>query len=535
MENNSNITPEQIVDILIRRRWYIIIPFILAMIVGIYSSLTLPKVYEAKTLILVQPQKVPSDFVQSVVSSDLEQRISTISEQIMSRTNLEKIINDFGLYTEQQKKTMYMEDMIGSLRRRISVDVTHSRHRTTDAFSISFKGQNPGQITKVTNALSSYFIDQNLKVREEQAIGTSKFLDDELTAMRAKLIRMEGALKQYREENMGSLPEQLDSNLRIADRLQEEINHRQNTLRDSKLLLISLNQQLEEGMRNRSTNEDQATASFSFSEADNLMALKRQLADLEGKYTPKHPDVIRLKRKIENLEDRNQEQEENQNETAQVASFSSKNNPFVQIEMSLLKEVEATNRDIAGLKEEITILQEKLAMYQKRIEEIPKKEQELLSLKRDYEEVSGTYGSLLQRKLEADLAVNMEKKQKGEQFRILDPAKIPTKPVEPNMKRLLFIAIAGGLGIGGSLIFLREYFNDSFKTIDDIETGLDLPVLAIIPVRLTPKVKFYKRANLVLSVMGGCISIALFSFLASITMVGERETLSMIKQITFYI
>jgi len=501
METSTKIRPEQIIEILIQKRWYIFIPFIVSMMIGLYFAFTLPKIYKAKTIILVQPQKVPSQFVVSLVSSDLGERISAISEQIMSRTNLEKIINEFNLFSQKERETMYMEDMIGLLRERISVDVPKPKRgrRNTDAISISFKGEKPIQITNVANALTSYFIDENLKVREEQAIGTSKFLEDELSSMRSRLITMEGDLKKYREENMGSLPEQLESNLRIVDRLQDELNNKQNNLRDSKLLLISLNKQLEEAESNKnlfmtqSSTQGGSAASFSFSDGDNLLALKRQLSELETKYTPKHPDVVRLKKKIKDLEAENQEEETTQQVESQAVSFNARNNPFFRMQMSMLEQVEATRRDIISLEEEIAQLQKKIIVYQRRIEDIPKKEQELLSLKRDYDEVNETYSSLLQRKLEAELAVNMEKKQKGEQFCILDPAKVPRKPVEPNMKRLFFFAVVAGLGIGGGLIYLKEYYADYFKTIDEIEATLDLPVLAVIPTRITQRLKLYRR------------------------------------------
>ncbi|MBW1821780.1 MAG: protein GumC, partial [Deltaproteobacteria bacterium] len=206
------IKPEIIIEIILRQRWYIIIPFCLSMMIGIYYALTLPKVYSATTLILLQPQRVPTNYVQSIVSVDLDSRINTLSQQILSRTNLEKIINEFKLYSGPNSGNMFMEDKIGSMRKRIIVDVTRNR-RNTNAFSISFKGKDPEKTMRVTNALANYFIDENLKNREAQAIGTSDFLDDELSTMRKRLEEVEQALKNYREAYMGGLPEQLESNL----------------------------------------------------------------------------------------------------------------------------------------------------------------------------------------------------------------------------------------------------------------------------------------------------------------------------------
>ncbi|MEE4602610.1 MAG: Wzz/FepE/Etk N-terminal domain-containing protein, partial [Desulfobacteraceae bacterium] len=162
--------PKYIIDLVIKRRWIVLIPFALAMIVGIYLSITLPKIYEASTLILIQPQRVPQNYVQSIVESDPSERISTLSQQVLSRTNLENIISEFKLFTDPDSSPMYMEDKVNNLRKRISVNVSSDRRRGTDSFSLTFQGKNPQTVMRVTNALASYFIDENLRVREAQAV-----------------------------------------------------------------------------------------------------------------------------------------------------------------------------------------------------------------------------------------------------------------------------------------------------------------------------------------------------------------------------
>ena len=175
--DSTNIKPEVIIDIIIKRRWFIIIPFCLSLMVGIYQAITLPKIFEAETLILVEAQRVPQEYVKSVVSIDISSRISTISQQIMSRTNLEKVINDFKLFSEEAWQSRFLEDKIENLRERITVDVINRRYGA-DAFRIAFRGPSPEKVMNVANALASYFINENLKVREMQAIGTSSFLED---------------------------------------------------------------------------------------------------------------------------------------------------------------------------------------------------------------------------------------------------------------------------------------------------------------------------------------------------------------------
>ena len=141
----ETINPKEIIDIILRRRWYIIIPFCLSMMAGIFFALTFPKIYSASTLILLQPQRVPEDYVRSIVSTDIDSRINTLSQQILSRTNLEIIIDEFKLYSGPKFEKMFMEDKIESMRKRITVDVTRSR-RDANAFSVTFKGRDPKKL-----------------------------------------------------------------------------------------------------------------------------------------------------------------------------------------------------------------------------------------------------------------------------------------------------------------------------------------------------------------------------------------------------
>ena len=205
----KKIKPEQILEIILKRHWFIIVPFSIAMVIGTIMAITLPRVYEAKTVILVQPQKVPSNIVQDIVSSDINARISTLSQQILSRSNLEKIIEEFNLFSGSEYEKMFPEKKVESLEKRISIKVTQGGSRNAaDSFSISFRGTDPEKVMRVTNSLASSFIDENLKIRESQAIGTNLFLEDELEAMRKRLMETEQQLKDYRETNMGGLPEQ---------------------------------------------------------------------------------------------------------------------------------------------------------------------------------------------------------------------------------------------------------------------------------------------------------------------------------------
>ncbi len=514
-EPNNSIKVDQIADIILRRRWYIIIPFCAALVMGAYLAVTLPKIYSAGTLILVQPQKVPTDYVRSVVSSDIDSRLNSISQQIMSRTNLEKIIDTYNLFSGPEHEKMFMEEKIAALRKNISVNVTRTSRRSgADSFSISFKGRDPEKVMRIANTLATFVIDENLKVREAQAVGTSNFLAEELDSIRAELVAKEKILKEYREKYMGGLPEQLDSNLRILERLQGQLDSYNISLRDVKNRLAVLQE-------SRPENPGLPTAGTLGS--GTLSQMEQQLADLKTRYTANHPDVIRLEKKIADI--KSEETDDNRSKkTGAAAEGRSMNHAY-------LAQINDFKLEQADLEANIKKILDQIHIYQKRVEDAPKREQELLSLKRDYENIKETYNSVLGRKLEAEISVNMEKKQKGEQFRIIDPARLPQKPISPDMQKIFLFTIAAGLGFGAGIVFLLEFFNKSFKSIDDVESGLGFPVLAAIPTVYKKKDILLKRAHNIVSVFFLLITFALLAGFALLTFKGVDQTVEIVKKI----
>jgi polysaccharide chain length determinant protein (PEP-CTERM system associated) len=513
--------PKYIVDMIIKRRWLVVTPFLLAMVIGIALAIKLPKIYEASTLILIQPQKVPQEYVQSIVTSDPSQRINTLSQQILSRTNLEKIIDQFQLFQGPGFEKLYAEDKINSLRRNIIVTVSKDRRRESDAFTISYQGKDPKKVMQITNALASFFIDENLRLREAQAVGTSDFLDDELKSMKTRLEEVEAQLKRYRESYMGELPEQLDSNLRILDRLQEHLGDSQQSYSDAKIRMATLQNEIA-ALREKTTTV--IIGQEGQSEPTDIHQMKRQLESLLSRYTERHPDVIRLKARIRELEAQSNETDSSNDGPIGNRSGASLPPEYRTQQSEIRQEMARLERDIEDTKAQIQA-------YKQRVENTPKREQELLSLKRDYQNIQTTYDSLLSRKLEAEIAVNMERKQKGEQFRILDIARTPERPAKPDMKKLFIMVVGAGLAIGGGLIFLLEYLDTSFKRPEDIESLLGLTVLCTIPLVVDRKTVIWKRIEKVCCAGTGAISLMLFVGFAVLSFKGVDQTLDIVKQV----
>ena len=514
---NQNIQIDHYINLALKHRWFIIIPFCISMVIGIYMAFTLPKVYSSQTLILVEPQRVPTNYVQSIVSTDIESRISTISQQIMSRTNIEKIINEYKLFDDPKYDNMYQEDKLEIVRKQITVSVT--RARGADAFSVAFQGKDPQKVMNVANALASYFIDENLKVREAQAIGTSDFLENEKNTMLKRLEEVEKSLQTYRTTHMGELPEQLASNLSILNRLQEQLNQRGERLSNAQYRLALLRNQ------NISTSSTSGVTGPGAGETSDLEQLRNQLQILQAKYTDRHPDVVKTKKLIADIENSLKHQGAQDNGTSDEDASSE------QYSYRYSREYQELDLEIKNLTKEISDIEKEIKIYQARIEITPKREQELMSLTRDYNNILESYNSILNRKLEAEIAVNMEKKQKGEQFRIIDPAKMPEKPISPNMKKLFLLFLAAGLGSGGGIIFLIDFMDTKFKSKDEVETFTGLPVLATVPVVIQPKMKKIRAISNAFCTVSVIFSFGLFAIFGIITIKGIDQSIELAGKI----
>jgi polysaccharide chain length determinant protein (PEP-CTERM system associated) len=503
-----------------RRKWYIAIPLVASILIscGVYKYL--PKVYKATTLILVQPQAIPENYIRPTITDTVANRLNTISQEILSRTRLEKVIQEFNLYSEI-RKSHPLEEIIEIMQKAIEVRVQEPRkdgRETTNSFSISYEGREPKTVMMVTNKLASLFIEENLRVREYRAEGTSEFIAKELNSMDEQLKKKEKDIRNFKERSMGQLPQQLDANLRILERLQDELKTTSENMRAAEDRTVLLQNQIEqlkvraqfsvprnlrrdqgagtEGARNPIPEDPIITQ---------LNNLKRDLSAAQSKYTDTHPDVIGLKRRIAALEPKVKELQEKL-EAERKERVTRKEGVIEQdlpppvadpdTERLFTHYTEQYNNallEAKRAKEEIKNLKEQIALYQKRIEDTPRKEQELILLTRDYELLKTNYQSLLDKKIQAQMAENLERKQKGEQFKILDPGRIPEKPIKPDRNKILLMGTVIGLALGLGLAWFRESLDQSFHTVSQVEDYLEIPVLATIP-NLKEEMKDQRKA-----------------------------------------
>ncbi|MBC8441403.1 MAG: protein GumC [Deltaproteobacteria bacterium] len=538
-QQTTTLKPDQVLEIIIRRRWLILIPVCIALTAGFFYTLKAPKTYMASTTILIQPQKVPTDYVQSIVTADPQQRINTISQQILSRTNLEKIINQFGLF--QDKENMYPEDKINSMRERVVVTQTSSRYQSTEAFVVSFTGGNPEIVMQVANKLAGFFMDENLKAREIQAIGTSDFLESELEKIKVKLEDREKEIAAYRAKHMGGLPGELETNLRTLDRLQLQYSDDLNTLRDTQNDVALLKTQISRLREMEQTGREALQADGTLAGMQILSPLeqqyeqeKRQLDEFLVKYTTQHPEVIKLTKSVADLKKKVEKEKQEKDKVTpgslNTSTLSSNNTVLFQHELTLRQ----MENEINNLKANIQKIKKTMQVYQKRVEDTPKREQELQSIQRDYNNIKESYNSLLARRLEAELAVNMEKKQKGEQFRILDYARLPEKPISPDVRMLFMLSLAIGFGLGGGAIFLLEFLNPTLRREEQIETEIGLPILASIPPLEQPGTGRKKWIGFIAFAIVCIYAIAIFLLFYFFYLKGINKTLNFIQTIIHF-
>jgi len=507
---------EYLKDAFLRRLWYIALPFFVISIATVVYLIRAPRIYRSVTLILVQPQEIPDDYVRSTVSTDARSRLTTLREQVMSRPRLEQIINKYDLYPKiRSTSTVY--DAVQVMRKNIQLEVNEPsspRDRSPASFQISFEGSVPAKVRDVTADIANLFIEDDLRLREQQAVGTSKFLDRELERMKERLRKKEELVRQFKEKYMGLLPEQMETNYRILSQLQQQLDSLNESLQQTEDRKVLLQSQLSriEAIQSDVPSEDRSQGSISSrDEVDlSLDELRQRLEVFKSRYSEKHPDVARLAAIIalrENEEasvhasDRIEKTEAQQLLLAQREDFST--------------QLQLVRKEIRNLRQEKKETSREIYEYKGRIEEGPKIEQLLVDLRRGYEEASANYQSLLEKRLQAELAENLERTQKGEQFRILEPAHLPEMPVKPEILKNLMLGFVLALFSGLSLAYLREYQDPTFWSSKDMRGFIDVPVLVSIPVVFTRRELRWnsiKRMGTVgtLVSMGSALSYALF-------------------------
>src|SRR6266540_3633986 len=467
-----------------RRKWLAILIFLVPFTAAVSLALFLPDLYQATATVLVERQLVPENFVQPTLTSALETRLHTISQEILSRSRLEALVNRFGLYPELRKK-LSTDEVIESMRRDIklelkSADVKGQERQATVAFAISYRGVDPNTVALVTNTLASFYIEENLKVRQRQAVGTTEFLQVQLDETKKKVDEQEKQVSEFKRRYLGELPQQMDANMATLERLNMQLRMNvdgQTRANERRQLLAS---QLAEAETVGVTGPG-GTMAEPESPSGRLARLKRELPTLLTRFSEKYPDVIQTKAEIAALEkqidERKADAQPEAKETKVEAKPATPTSPYLMRLREARSEAETESNVLTN---EAKRLRSTIGLYQSRVDNVPRREQEYKGVFRDYESTRELYQSLLKRYEDAHLAESMEQRQKGEQFRILDPA-VPPREALAKRYRFIGVALLVSLMLAAGAVALAEQLDTSFHSMDDLRRFSLVPVLASIP------------------------------------------------------
>lgn len=451
-------------DVLKKRKWIVLVWLVIGLVGAGIAFLLLPKVYRSSTLILVESQKVPTDYIKPMAVDTIEERLIAIQQQILSRTLLQKIIEEFHVYDDDLKRQP-LEEVIDLMRRDIKITMVDDRfHRNIQAFTISYDSNDPQLAKQVTNKLASLFIGENLKVREQLVEGTSEFLEQELLRVKERLDQQEAEISLYKQKHMGQLPQQSEALFRTLDRLTMELQTQNDMLR----MLVERREIMHDAVE---TSAGSPGGVVHLSPKGRLRQLREQLSQLLSEYKDTYPDVLRVKREIKDLEVR----------IARGPSTDDLEEDVVVSGSDMDSQLRTVEAEIKVRRHRAAEIQGQIKALEQRMEQMPIREQELSTLLRDYETTNKRYQSLLANKESAKITEQMEKRQKGEQFRILDPANLPIKPVKPDPLRVFLMGITAGLMLGGGTIWWLDFRNLPYRRPEEIESSLGVPMLASIP------------------------------------------------------
>lgn len=494
-------------DLIRRRRWWIILAATAVFVTSQVVVWQMPSFYHSETVILVDPQQVPANYVAPTVSSGVADRLSTIRQETLSPTRLRLLREHLNLPSEG-KAGSNEEEVIQKMQKSINIDVVESGSQRRSAFKIGYTCGNAKESAQVANELADMIIQENLKTRAEQFSGTANFLDSELRDTRKQLEQKEADLERIKTQNIMDLPESKQfhlealTNLRIQLRTSED---RVNRAQQEKIYLQSvLNGQ------NPAVDVDSDSGSGDSGNQTQIQKLQTRLADLRARYGPNFPDIRKAERELADLQAKAAaEQKAAPAAEAPKIPRHKVKNPVLEAQIAQL------DQEIADQKKVQPQLEEQISFHSSKLERVPIFEQQISSLMRDYDTLRHYYDGLLEKKLSADMASELEDKQQGERFVILDPAQVPSHPAGPN--RLLFglAGLLGGLFGGIALAFLAELSDDSVRTEREAAQILGKAVLAGIPTILSTGQILRKKFLTAGALLGTVVGSVGFGFLIS--------------------
>ena len=494
-ENPSARSPADYWAMVVRRRWVILLPLFLCWALVWIASWFVPAVYKSEAVILVEQPKVPEQYVVPNVTVNLQDRLQSMTQQILSRTRLQATINRFHLYQGSRALGGLTEtgDAVEQMRKDIKIDLVDSAARPGQltGFKIAYSAGSPELAQRVNTELTSLFIEENLKYEQQLSESTTSFLQSQLEDARNKLAEQEAKVRAFKATHFGDLPSQMETNVQILSGLQNQLLSTQRALdgaKQQKLYLESLLQQYQSAQANVGSEDSSTSALLSITKE--LVDLRAKLEDARSRQTDEHPDVIALKEKVANAEKRKKDLEAEISAHPDAEKPKNGMDPTVAAEvqrgattpmMQVQSQIKSINLEIENDSQHVKDLESQISSYRARLNLTPQTEQQLADISRGYEESKANYNSLLQKQNQSQLATSLEQRQQGQQFRILDPPNLPNRPSAPNHLLLSLAGLVAGAGLGLGLVVYLELGNAVVRQEKDLEGLIQTRVLVGIP------------------------------------------------------
>jgi polysaccharide chain length determinant protein (PEP-CTERM system associated) len=488
---NNNQTPQlsesidRFVGIATRRYWWVIGTASIIAIGTALGSFLLPDRYKSEATILVQQQQIPERYVVPNSTTDLDEALQAMTHDVLSRPRLLKIITDFNLYPEQMKR-LSPEQLVELMRSDITIESLENpspQQKGANAFTISYIGADPFIVQQVTNQLTALFINEDLQSQQQLDISTTAFLQSQLDAAQADLNTKEQRLRDFKMANLGELPEQQEGNLAILSGLQSDL---QNT--NSALARANEQHAYLESLLAQYQNLTVATGSVSPAPPVNLSPIDSARAELNrlqnertsllATFSPEYPDVKKVDREIAETQALITQLQKAAPVSDSAASNTSAAVPATDTTVAQLKsQLKENQLEIANDTKDIKQLQQQIDTYQHRLNLTPVREQQLTDILRDYDLAKKNYDDLYAKKSQSALATDLQKNQQGQQFRLIEPPNLPSKPFTPNRLKIALGGLAGGIALGAALSFLMEIKDSSLHSEKDLRMRFAVPLM----------------------------------------------------------
>lgn len=530
MEEENVKTLAEYLEVLNRRKGLILLSFLIFGFFGFVLAMKLPPVYRSSATILIEDQQIPRSMIESTITDFADKRIELIKQRVMTRDRILSIIEKHKIYLDQRDKLvsselvkLFMEDTEIKTIAADVLDPQRGGSKATIAFTIAFSDRDPLKAQAVANELVSLFLDENTRGRAQRAAKTTEFLGEEADKLKSEIAVFENQLADYKEKNAKSLPEMLQTNLASVDRIRESLRQTDSDIRIAQDRIVYLN----DALRQAENETPAMQAGKPLSKEEQIRLLKSQYIQISSRYTAKHPDAIRIKRQIQNLDpsftgesnlsDLRQELEQAEKVLILLKDKYADSHPDVikqqqvvdkltkQLEelkksadtdvdayqgssqyINLIGQLRTTEHELEYLQKVRQDLQNNLAELQANIDRTPLVEKEYLELLRQRQIRLDKYAELETKHREAKLAQTLEEEQKGEAFTLIEPPIAPDKPDKPNRKKIVALGLGGGLAIGFGLTVILEMLNEVIRGAKALERVTGSLPLVVIPYIETP-------------------------------------------------